>query len=127
MLILILEDDSERIKWFTEQFGNNNLVVVNTVLAAREVIRKCRWFDVIFLDHDLGGEVYVDSDDKSGYAIVKEIVQHAMYVSQIDKIKIVIHSWNEPAAKRMEMLLKENRFNVVRKKFGNFDKGILYD
>jgi len=127
MLILILEDSHDRINWFVDQFGDNNLVIVNTALAAREVIRKCRWFDVLFLDHDLGGETFVDSDSRSGYATVKEIVQNKMYISQKDKIKVVVHSWNEPAAVRMEAKLKENGFNVVRKQFGEFNKSILYE
>lgn len=62
-------------------------------------------FDFIFLDHDLGGQVYVDSEDENtGFQLCKHLVKTENIAT-----KVMIHSWNEPAAKKMMEFLNEKK------------------
>jgi len=120
MRILILEDDSDRVKKFYEMFNDHSLVVVNNSKDAISFVTTFK-FNVIFLDHDLGGQVYVDSDnDNTGYQVAKVIPN-----SINSHTPVVIHSWNVVGAKRMQQVLEHQKAQVVHILFGNFDVGIL--
>jgi len=120
MKILILEDDGERVRSFYDMFCDDSLVVVNSSLSAIFLIRELK-FDVIFLDHDLGGQTYVDSEEQNtGYQVSKIIDD------SINKLTpIIIHSWNQIGVKRMKEVLKDHKGQVVSVPFGNFDRNIF--
>lgn len=120
MRILVLEDSPERIGEFVNMFGDHSLVIVNTAADAISFLSTSK-FDVVFLDHDLGGKVYVDSEEENtGYQVAKMLP-----VSLNRHTPVIIHSWNGAGAKRMLNALKDHDAQVVYKIFGNFDRSIL--
>ena len=120
MDIFILEDDPQRIAAFVAEFEGHQLVITNSASQAVKVL-KTMTFAFAFLDHDLGG-VYLPSDEKSGRHVSKAMAQDERHKDT----QVVVHSWNEDAAKRMESDFKMAGMKVARKMFGTFDKGILY-
>ena len=72
------------------------------VETADECIKKIRnedW-DWIFLDHDLGGEVFVDSDRKD---TGMEVVRHLVKNKPAKMPQIVVHSLNAEARQKMAL------------------------
>ena len=71
-------------------------------------------FDVVSLDHDLGGQAYVDSSEpETGMEVVRWIVANRPVIPSV-----IVHSLNEKAAERMVQALKEAGYAVVREPFG---------
>jgi len=102
MKILILEDDHNRIATFRDKLGERHeLTIVET---AEDAISKLKSdiFDVIFLDHDLGGEVYVSTEDKNTGSEVARWMSQA----KLNQPYVIIHSLNTPAAASMAVTLK---------------------
>ena len=100
--ILILEDDNERIKLFKRNFINAKLRIVKTVKhAIEELIDEIP--HALFLDHDLGGHVMVESGGKeeTGYDVAKFLVENPQYIPQ----KIYIHSLNPSGQNNIKGLL----------------------
>ena len=95
MRILILEDNQERIKQFMQKFIS---CVVMCVEDADECIAllKSREWDMLFLDHDLGGKVHVDSfsNEKTGYTVAKWLSKHPDWIPK----HVFIHSLNSIGA-----------------------------
>ena len=54
-MIFILDDDNSRIKKIMKKFGKDNVVYANDPVEAETALRENDKFDIIFLDHDLGG------------------------------------------------------------------------
>jgi len=100
MHILILEDDLVRHRAFKRSLIGHEVTIVEEADHAIELLKKEDW-DVLFLDHDLGGKVYVESGPGTGYEVAEWIS------TNIDrKPKMVItHSYNEKGrAKILEVL-----------------------
>ena len=74
--------------------------MATTANEAIEILKKGIDFDLISLDHDLGGEVFCSSElENSGYRV-------AQFLSDKEiKGDIVIHSWNPVGAKNMLNIL----------------------
>lgn len=73
MKIFVLEDNLQRIEQFRDYFATYRLMA-NYATSVQNAIRMFPRVnpDVVFLDHDLGGQVYVDSDEpNTGYQFVK--------------------------------------------------------
>ena len=120
MKIMILEDSAERVISFYNMFNNQSLTIVNTAEDAINLVNYIK-FDVIFLDHDLGERVYVDSEEKNtGYQVAKILSD-----SMNSKTPIIIHSWNPIGVKNMKNTLKNHKAQVVDIPFGNFDQNLL--
>ena len=119
MRILILEDNAERILEFYYMFNEHSLVVVN---MADEAIRALELkFDIIFLDHDLDGRTFVDSNEKNtGYQVAKVIPNTINNTTPI-----VVHSWNGEGALNMKSALKNQKATVVHEFFSTFDRSII--
>jgi len=101
--ILLLEDNMQRIIWFKENVGNKHqLMVADNVKDAIRIYNMFRPFDIIFLDHDLDGRVYVNSsEENTGY-------QFAKYLKSVKwGGTTYIHSLNEEGAKKMKGELPE--------------------
>ena len=95
MNIFILEDDIVRIAWFKKEFKQDTLTINTDAEPAKKILKKQK-FDLIFLDHDLGGEVYVSSDNaNTGYGgflinnITKAMNGEFNYISNIKDEKYV--------------------------------------
>lgn len=118
MKILFLDDNQYRIFTAVSKLGkDNDLHVVTTAKEAIEMLED-HVFDVVYLDHDLGVRVYQSSDEENcGMEVVRWIIKN---LPPIDKI--VIHSWNIPAAKQMWKMLYSAGYKVVRQ---TFNAGIL--
>ena len=116
MKILIVEDDQQRIDWFEREFKDADVVVVK---EAEDGIREVEAtkYDVIFLDHDLGGRAFVESHDpNTGFQVALAIVK-----SPNKNTPIVIHSWNPAGAGNMQSILK----HAIYAPFSTFTKDIL--
>lgn len=99
--IIILEDSQARIDRFKQVFPH--AFYCETALGCKEYLKQLDEIDLLFLDHDLGGEVYVDSLNKNtGMEVVRYLETNAVYV-----FNIVVHSLNIPAAKDMHERLQQ--------------------
>ncbi len=114
MKILFLDDMEVRHSKFRNFCGQHNIFHVYTVEEAILALKKESPFNIVYLDHDLGGGIYLPSDDNSGYAVAK-------YISLMNKEKIpekvVIHSWNEKGAAKMMDILVMSGINAVCEPF----------
>ncbi len=92
MKILVLEDDGHRAKVFVERFYTHQLTITENAYDAVELLDS-NVYDTIFLDHDLG-----EGNGSGSYvtAYLKENPDNPN-----NQARIVIHSWNIPAAMRM--------------------------
>jgi CheY-like chemotaxis protein len=94
MDVLFLDDSPERAKHFRSIVPS--AVFVTTAEECIAELGKRQW-DYVFLDHDLGGEVYVDTAEKNtGSEVVRWIGKHRPQIGQI-----VVHSCNYDAAMYM--------------------------
>jgi hypothetical protein len=85
--------------------------------TAEETIDRLKgsidYWDVVLLDHDLGGAVYVNSGrEDCGMEVVRYIVENTPLIGIV-----VIHSWNIPAAQRMKHELQQAGYVVVQEPF----------
>jgi len=104
MKILVLEDSQERIEKFKTLFPEHDHDVWFTYEAQEciDLLDTQQW-DILFLDHDLGGKVFCPSDENSGYAV-------ACWLSHFtDRMPtlIVVHSMNPIGASSMGQVLPE--------------------
>ena len=108
--ILVLEDDPKRIEVFKSVLGGKH--AVSYVETARDCIDllETEKFDVVFLDHDLGGEVYVsEAHTNTGSEVVRWLMLH---VQDLDPY-VIVHSHNTVAAERMQSNLQRAAFSHV--------------
>jgi len=114
MKIFILEDNEDRIIYFRQLFIDHDLFVATTAREAILALDGTTEFDLIFLDHDLGGEQMVDmKNTNTGSEVVRYLVTIADKVNSI----IFLHTQNPVAARAMRCTLKENDFRVFIKPF----------
>jgi len=76
--IFILEDNAERISLFKQtlhkKFPKAEIIIKETAKEAKEILTPNSYWDIILLDHDLGGEIYVDSNElNTGYQVALHI------------------------------------------------------
>lgn len=95
MRILILEDNQERVRQFMQKFVSAVVLCVEDADECIALLKTEKW-DVLFLDHDLGGEEYVDSfsDEKTGYTVAKWLSKHTDRTPK----HVFIHSLNSIGA-----------------------------
>lgn len=105
MRIFVLDDNDERLKWFQQYFPQADMV--KDAKSAIDLLNAKEDYDLIFLDHDLGGQIFQDSEqENTGYQVAKAI-------SNSDKNKnadIIIHSMNVVGATRMKYLLPQAKY-----------------
>lgn len=109
MKVFILEDNQERIKKFKELFKNQELFIFDNVEDALKSCQKNE-FNVMFLDHDLGGEIWVDSHkENTGYKFVYRLIWNNLQKNTL----IYIHSMNPIGANKMLNLLLDNGYDGI--------------
>ena len=121
MNVLFLDDDEQRTASFTSRFPD--AVTVETAEACIARLRdgtgepeRPSW-DLVFLDHDLGGEFFVDSRRAdTGMEVVRWILENRPKIA-----RIVIHTHNEFAGYEMEQELTRAGYDTVQLPFGTFD------
>lgn len=112
--IFILEDSKERIDWFKENLLTNNIDITEDVDVARELLNSFD-YDIIFLDHDLGGRVYVDSKEYNTGATVSKFIHE----TRNKNVNVIIHSWNENGSKIMSGYLTASKVRSFYAPFGS--------
>jgi len=105
MFVFILDDNIERqlalVQWVRMHDAETEFVIADSIDSAREWFRSYRYFDLMLLDHDLGGRVFVDSNEENtGYQVAKEIVKQGIYYK-----KAIIHTLNYSGAMNMKDIL----------------------
>ncbi len=114
MKIFILEDDLVRIGLFIKNLGQHELTIAEDLDYARK-----RWqppYDIVLLDHDLGGQVYVSSDvENTGAGFVKDLL-----LGPLENLtgKFFVHSWNPDGGDLMHQLLINAGVDSTREYFG---------
>ncbi len=102
--ILILEDSEIRIKQFLEglESDTNVITVKHTAQDCIDCLTKESW-DVLFLDHDLGGKTYVATDDKNtGSEVCRWLSNNNVKIRLI-----IIHSLNVQGQRTMKQLVPQ--------------------
>jgi len=100
MKILILDDDKERHRAFKKNLIGNTLTHTYTASECIEQLKNGTW-DICFLDHDLGGQVYQESKEGTGWEVAKWIHDNLEKKPR----RVIIHSFNQPAAMKMKNLI----------------------
>lgn len=97
--IFILEDNPERNKIFKRDLSvNNDIVIATTVKEARRLFTKNSNYDILMLDHDLGGRQYVSSqEEETGYQFIRWLAENY----DIRDYYVVVHSLNPSGATNM--------------------------
>lgn len=106
--ILVLEDNLERVKKMKQNWWGCTIDHVETVHEFEHMF-DTKTYDIICLDHDLGGLTYVssDSDVPTGY-------HAACYMADVKDKKpkdydpfVAIHSFNPEGAQRIWHVLRK--------------------
>ncbi len=126
MKILILEDSKNRIQTFKDSLEERHeLVITENAQEAIEILKGCDKFDYIFLDHDLGGEIFVDPHrEDSGSAVVRYLQTMSSYQGgrsetvfrlwRHGQSRMIVHSMNIIQAINMENDLKDSGYQTYR-------------
>jgi len=96
MKILILEDNLERQEQFIKNLVNHNITIVDDSKLAIEKLINEKW-DLLMLDHDLGGMVYVESGENTGYEVAKFLEENKQYMP----INVIVHTLNPVGGQNM--------------------------
>ena len=111
--ILFLDDDPKRTAQFLEHYPAAICVATSPDCIAQ---LASEW-DEIRLDHDLGGEIYVDSQRVDcGMEVVRHLCEHRP--KHLQQTHFIIHSYNDSAALLMCSKLKEYGYSAVYIPFG---------
>ena len=114
--IFILEDDPYRIMLFREACIEHDVTVCMDVQAARK-----EWtppYDAICLDHDLGGEQMVSSEEENtGFQFVRFLTEPQPFQNCM-KSAFFVHSFNPEGAIAMCHALINAGYPTIRIPFG---------
>lgn len=96
--MLVLDDDPARVEHLRTRFPNADLHWAETVETCIPMLAE-EW-DVIRLDHDLGGEIFVDSNRTDcGMEIVRYILKNKP--EHLKETIFIVHSKHERAGEKM--------------------------
>lgn len=110
---LFLDDDQNRATRFLDLYPD--AIWVETVPDC--IAKLAESWDEVHLDHDLGGEVYVDIlRPDCGMEVVRWLVTEPR--PHLKQTKFTIHSWNASAAIAMLWHLEALGYQVVAQPFG---------
>ena len=107
--VLILEDDPNRVADFRRNYSDFDLCFVSTVQEAEDVVKAQPAFDVMFLDHDLGGTQMAPSDKNSGYEFARRLA--IFHSSKLPKA-CVVHSLNPNGAENIVGAMGGNAIRI---------------
>lgn len=113
--ILVLEDDVQRIKWFKSVLIG---VVADFAVEAQEAIDLVNKnkYDIIFLDHDLGGKQMVDVNEFNTGSTVAKVIAGKDWKDDCD---VIIHTYNPDGRENMRAII--NSFLCKIYPYGTFD------
>lgn len=101
--ILILEDNVERREAFRKTYSNNSVITSPNAEQCIHLLNSYDPFDIIFLDHDLGGQQMVESGPGTGYEVAEWLRDHPEKLPQI----VVVHSLNPAGRANIYHCLKD--------------------
>lgn len=111
MKIFILEDDPFRMELFRAYLKEHEIFHCETAEDAIATLGENSDFDLIFLDHDLGGEAFVDSaNDNTGAAVARWLAKSEYPRS----VSITIHSLNPDGQINMRDTLRRGDFRFTK-------------
>lgn len=105
-VILILEDDANRISGFAQAYHNTpfTIFITDQVDQCIEILQK-HPVQLAYLDHDLGGKVFVDSDkEPTGLHVAEWIARNPDRAPRM----CFIHSLNPSGARAMSNAFRNN-------------------
>lgn len=105
MRALVLEDSQERIEEFFQRFIEKewDADIVETAAKCIDKLKTVE-YDIVFLDHDLGGEVYVNVSEKNTGSEVARFWNDDENINK--EALVVIHSYNPTGAEYMQQTIK---------------------
>lgn len=109
--VFVLEDDPYRIGVFQDAcLGRHDLTLTDRLAGPRGAFTLYQPpYDLIYLDHDLGGRQMVDSrEEETGAAFVRWMPPAGDH-----QPVITIHSYNLPGATNMHRLLRDKGYTKV--------------
>jgi CheY-like chemotaxis protein len=114
--VLFLDDDRRRAAHFLAMVEGLDLDLTIVETADECIVRLGeRAFDVVFLDHDLGGEIYCDSSRQDcGMEVVRWLGHN-----RASHGRFVVHTHNEIAGATMFIGLRGLGYDVVHATFGS--------
>jgi len=99
--LLFLDDNRNRIAFAKNKWKDLDLSIAETAAEAIQLL-KDKKFDIASLDHDLGGKVYQQSGENTGY----EVAQFIAKMKDPPPI-VIVHSWNFSGAQNMLAELRD--------------------
>ena len=112
MKILFLDDRGERLDIAAARHRDHDPFLVRTAEETIKLLGEGHW-DLVSLDHDLGGESFVDSRrEDCGMEVVRWIEMHKPIIG-----KIIVHSSNPDAAHKMFWRLRVAGYSVLEERF----------
>lgn len=117
--ILFLDDNKNRHNKIAPHLGNYDAAYTADE-AIRFLIRNT--YDLIFLDHDLGGKEFVDSfcEETTGYTVAKWMVENEYKTDAL----VIIHSLNDGGAANMMSIMK-NKYYLSRIPFTGLEEEVI--
>jgi CheY-like chemotaxis protein len=108
--ILFLDDDKGRHSYF-RSLANSIGIIPECVETVEECCAKIKtsYFDIISLDHDLSGEIYIDQSRKDcGMEVVRFLESN-----EIQQGEVICHSYNTKA--RYEMYKRLSILSTIKR------------
>jgi len=116
MRIFILEDAQERLDLFRKLLIGHQVDIRETAESAIVTLEKEEGYDMLFLDHDLGGQIYVESGTGTGYEVAKKLVEDETIYNKNRTAFVFIHSCNYYGAGNMQSVLM-NKYKTLAMPF----------
>mgnify|MGYP003501848970 CR=1 FL=1 len=113
-VVLFLDDDENRTKAFVSlvPYAKCATTAAGMIKLLHEHIAKKIKIDSLFLDHDLGGEVYVDSNrEDCGMEVVRWLCANLIKPEEINTV--VVHTMNPSASTNMRAALIEAGLRTI--------------
>lgn len=104
MRIFILEDDPRRISWMKKNFYSGIKLDITDVAKEAITLLTENRYDIVFLDHDLGGEQMVDSSVLNTGSTVAKMIHE----TKNKDLTVIIHSYNPSGAEIMINSMRNN-------------------
>jgi hypothetical protein len=120
MTTFILEDDMDRVDWFRSTWSEHSSFV-HAIDYATAILLLPPFPDMLLLDHDLGGEIYVDPNlHNTGSNFCRWLTR----TSVPRDLPVIIHSHNPVGSEFMkDILMKAGFSSVERIPFGDIVRG----
>jgi hypothetical protein len=121
-MILFLDDDSNRAaiayKRWPEEKRNNTMWVTTAEDAISVLDDYCKELKEVYLDHDLGGERYVNTKREDCGMEVVRWLESQPDIGRFSHIRFTVHTWNIPAGHEMTGRLNKLGLKVTYTPFG---------